>query len=63
MTLNNVDSADVEVASMVNSRPRTLTKVRLERLRRVTCKEVALLAYCRIYVKYCDDVERCITTS
>ena len=60
MTLNNVDSADVEVASMVNSRPRTLTKVRLERLRRVTCMEVA---YCRIYVKYCDDVERCITTS
>ena len=40
--------------------PRSLTQVRLERLRRLTCKEVA---YCRIDVKYCDDVERCVTTS
>ena len=60
MTLNNVDATDVEVASMVKLRPRSLTKVRLERLRRVTCKEVA---YCRIDVEYCDDVERCVTTS
>ena len=39
-TLNNVDATDVEVASMVKGRPRSLTKVRLERLRRVTCEEV-----------------------
>ena len=34
--------------------------MRLERLCRVTFKEVA---YCRINVEYCDGVERCFKTS
>ena len=37
-----------------------VNQVRLERLRRVTCKEVA---YCRLNVEYCDGAERCFTTS